>query len=200
MVDAIEPADAVLTDGSAEALPGAPIVGLSGAEGDFAGLLPVGATSVQLDAALRAVAAGLAVRPLAILPERRFAPLPEDGSPTPTAREIEVSDRTRRRTEQQGNRAAARHLAAHRQIPPRAAVSQARRRLPRRSGRQGLEASDRRALTAPPIAKRWRAMAECDRWLRSPTLTQPCGPGPPPAMRERGPSAARRVRAFRVQR
>ena len=50
----------------------------------------MGAAPAQLDAALRAVAAGLAVRPLAILPEPRFAPLPEDGSPPPTAREIEV--------------------------------------------------------------------------------------------------------------
>ncbi len=90
VVDATEAADAVLTDGSAEALPGAPIVALGSAESDFAGLLPAGAAPAQLDAALRAVAAGLAVRPLAILPEPRFAPLPEDGSPTPTAREIEV--------------------------------------------------------------------------------------------------------------
>ena len=146
VVDAIEPADVVLTDGSAEALPGAPIVGLSGAEGDFAGLLPVGA-------------------PRRFSSTRRCAPSPPgsrsgrwlfcpnrglrrcrrtDRQPRPP-REIEVLDRTRRRTEQQGNRAAARHLAAHRQIPPRAAVSQARRRLPRRSGRQGPEASDRRS-------------------------------------------------------
>jgi len=90
VVDATEAADAILTDGCAEALPGAPIVGLGAAERDFAGLLPAGATPAQLDAALRAVAAGLGVRPLAILPEPRFAPLPEHGSPPPTSREVEV--------------------------------------------------------------------------------------------------------------
>ena len=90
VVDAIEAADAVLTDGSAEPLPDAPIVALGGARDDFAGRLPATATPAQLDAALRAVAAGLAVRPLAILPEPRFAPMPDDGPPAPTAREIEV--------------------------------------------------------------------------------------------------------------
>ena len=89
-VDATERADAVLTDGSAEPLPGAPIVALGDTGGDFAGLLPAGAPPAQLDAALRAVAAGLAVRPLALFPEPRFAPLPDDGSPAPTTREIEV--------------------------------------------------------------------------------------------------------------
>ncbi len=90
VVDATEAGDAVLTDGSAEPLPGAPIVGLGCAEGDFAGLLPAAAGPAQLDAALRAVIAGLAVRPLALFPEPRFAPLPDEGLPAPTAREIEV--------------------------------------------------------------------------------------------------------------
>lgn len=90
VVDATERADAVLTDGSAEPLPAAPIVALGDTGGDFAGRLPAEAGPAQLDAALRAVVAGLAVRPLAPFSEPRFAPLPEDGSPAPTAREIEV--------------------------------------------------------------------------------------------------------------
>jgi len=82
-------ADAVLTDGSADAAPEAPIVVLGAAEGDFAGMLPAEAGPAQLDAALRAVAAGLAIRPLP-LPKPRFGPLPDAPSPVLTPREIEV--------------------------------------------------------------------------------------------------------------
>jgi DNA-binding CsgD family transcriptional regulator len=82
-------ADAVLSDGSAEPLPGARIVVLGVMEGDFAGLLPSQAGPVQVDAALRAVAAGLVVR-LPSVPKSRFAALPEDTSPLLTPREIEV--------------------------------------------------------------------------------------------------------------
>jgi two-component system, NarL family, nitrate/nitrite response regulator NarL len=88
-VAADDVADAVLSDGSAEPLPGAPIVVLGATEGNFAGLLPDGAGAVQVDAALRAVAAGLVVRPSPAL-KPRFGPLPEEDAPVLTPREIEV--------------------------------------------------------------------------------------------------------------
>jgi DNA-binding CsgD family transcriptional regulator len=88
-VDPTEAVDAVLTDGSAAAESGLPIVSLGTAEGDFAGLLPADAGPAQLDAALRAVAAGLTVRPPS--PSLRgFAPFPEEPSPALTPREVEV--------------------------------------------------------------------------------------------------------------
>jgi DNA-binding CsgD family transcriptional regulator len=89
VVATTESADVVLTDGSADAAPGMPIVALGPAGGDFAGLLPSDAGPAQLDAALRAVAAGLTVRPQPG-PEPRFGPLPEEDSPPLTPREIEV--------------------------------------------------------------------------------------------------------------
>jgi two-component system, NarL family, nitrate/nitrite response regulator NarL len=84
-----EAADAILTDGSASPVWGVPAVACGGADGDFDGLLPAGASSAQLDAALRAVAAGLVVRPRA-KGRRRFGPLPEAPLPVLTPREIEV--------------------------------------------------------------------------------------------------------------
>lgn len=87
-VGAGEPADAVLTDGSAGVPPDLPGVALGGEEAEMAGLLPDDAGPAQLDAALRAVAAGLGVRPAQ--PPPGFAPLPEAPSPTLTPREIEV--------------------------------------------------------------------------------------------------------------
>ena len=81
-------ADAVLTDGRAEAL-GAPVVAMGAVEGEFAGFLPEEAGPAQVDAALRAVAAGLTVGPL----ERRkdgFWALPEASAPVLTPREVEV--------------------------------------------------------------------------------------------------------------
>jgi two-component system, NarL family, nitrate/nitrite response regulator NarL len=89
VADAADAVDAVLTDGSAEPLPGAPIVALGATEGGFAGLLPPEAAPVQLDAALRAVAAGLIVR-IPPSPKSWFGPLPDDASPVLTPREIEV--------------------------------------------------------------------------------------------------------------
>jgi two-component system, NarL family, nitrate/nitrite response regulator NarL len=86
---AVEAADAVLTDGSAAPVSGVPAVALGVADGDFAGLLPAGAGSAELDAALRAVTAGLVVRPRANT-RRRFGPLPEEPLPVLTPREIEV--------------------------------------------------------------------------------------------------------------
>jgi DNA-binding CsgD family transcriptional regulator len=88
-VAATEPADAVLTDCTAAVAGGQPIVALGGAEDDFAGLLPKDAGPAQLDAALRAVAAGLIVRPPSP-PQPGFAALPEAPSPPLTPREIEV--------------------------------------------------------------------------------------------------------------
>jgi two-component system, NarL family, nitrate/nitrite response regulator NarL len=69
-----------------------PVVALGAfgsAAGDFAGLLPAGAGPAQLDAALRAVAAGLVVRPREVA-EPRFGPLPDETLPLLTPREIEV--------------------------------------------------------------------------------------------------------------
>ncbi len=82
-----EAADVVLTDGAAGRAD-APTVALGAAAGGFAGQLPASAGPVQLDAALRAVAAGLVVRP----PDRgaRFGPLPEALPQPLTPREIEV--------------------------------------------------------------------------------------------------------------
>ena len=81
--------DAVLTDGAAEAvLPAAAVaVGVGG--GECAGWLPSDASAAQVDAALRAVAAGLSVRatPLA---SRSFDWLPEEPPVLLTPREIEV--------------------------------------------------------------------------------------------------------------
>lgn len=90
-VDQTQPAHAVLTDGSAAPPPGLPIVALGVSEGEFAGLLLADATPAQIDAALRAVAAGLSVRPPPPLPAQSgFAPMPEEPFPTLTPREIEV--------------------------------------------------------------------------------------------------------------
>jgi DNA-binding NarL/FixJ family response regulator len=81
--------DAILTDGAAAAVPSAPAVALGATDGEFAGLLALDASTVEVDAALRAVAAGLTVR----APGRQshsFGPLP-DQAPVPlTPREIEV--------------------------------------------------------------------------------------------------------------
>lgn len=55
-------ADVVLADGAAEAAEGLPVVALGTAEAGQAGLLPGAATPAQIDAALRAAAAGLVVR------------------------------------------------------------------------------------------------------------------------------------------
>lgn len=88
-VDAAAHADAVLTDGSTAGSPGLPVVALGTWEGDFAGVLPEDAGPTQLDAALRAAAAGLIVR-LPVLPQAGFAPLPDESLPALTPREIEV--------------------------------------------------------------------------------------------------------------
>jgi DNA-binding CsgD family transcriptional regulator len=88
-VAACAAADAVVTDGSAHAPASAPIVAIGVEDGDFAGILPDDARPAQLDAALRAVAVGLRVRPFVVLPPG-FAALPEAPAAALTPREVEV--------------------------------------------------------------------------------------------------------------
>ena len=81
--------DAILTDGAAGSVLPAAAVAVGAAGGEFAGRLPREASAAQIDAALRAVAAGLTVR--AIPPqERNFSPLAEEPPVLLTPREIEV--------------------------------------------------------------------------------------------------------------
>src|SRR5262249_52752846 len=54
--------DALLTDGSAGTALPSPAVAIGAGEAECPGLLPANATAAQIDAALRAVAAGLRVR------------------------------------------------------------------------------------------------------------------------------------------
>ncbi len=81
--------DAYLTDGVALAALSAPAVALGSTVEDFAGLLPPDASPIQIDAALRAVAAGLTVRTTQ-RQDRSFEPLPEETPVALTPREIEV--------------------------------------------------------------------------------------------------------------
>jgi DNA-binding CsgD family transcriptional regulator len=89
LVEAAAAPDALLTDGTAGgAAPGSAVV-LGAIEGESAGLLPSDATVAQIDAALRAVAAGLTVR----APARQtqtFGSLPEEPPVLLTPREVEV--------------------------------------------------------------------------------------------------------------
>ena len=81
--------DAILTDDVIDDPPPAPAVAIGPVEGDIAGRLPPEATGEQIDAALRAVAAGLIVRGPS--PKNRsFGPLAEEVWPVLTPREIEV--------------------------------------------------------------------------------------------------------------
>ena len=90
LVELSASADAVLTEGrAADGILPAPAVALGAGDGEFAGLLPAEATPAQIDAALRAVAAGLTVR----APSRQrpsFGSLPEETSVLLTPREVEV--------------------------------------------------------------------------------------------------------------
>jgi DNA-binding CsgD family transcriptional regulator len=89
LVEATASPDAVLTDGAADAVPPAAAVALGAVGGEFAGWLPPDAGAAQVDAALRAVAAGLTVR--AAPPQtRNFDSLPEEPAVLLTPREIEV--------------------------------------------------------------------------------------------------------------
>jgi DNA-binding CsgD family transcriptional regulator len=89
LVEAAASPDAVLTDGAADAVLPAAAVVVGAVSGEFAGGLPLDAGAVQVDAALRAVAAGLTVG--AAPPQaRRFDALPEEPPVLLTPREIEV--------------------------------------------------------------------------------------------------------------
>jgi len=81
--------DAVLTDDAIDDPIPAPAVAIGSVEGDFAGRLPLDATAEQIDAALRAVAAGLIVRGPSSK-NHNFAPLAEQVWPVLTPREIQV--------------------------------------------------------------------------------------------------------------
>jgi DNA-binding CsgD family transcriptional regulator len=89
LVEAAASPDAVLTDGAADAVPPGATVAVGAVGGEFAGWLPLDAGAAQVDAALRAVAAGLTVR--AAPPQtRNFDPFPEEPPVLLTPREIEV--------------------------------------------------------------------------------------------------------------
>ena len=89
LVEAAASPDAVLTDGAAAAVPPAAAVAVGAVGGEFAGWLMPDAGAAQVDAALRAVAAGLTVR-AAPLPSRNFDSLPEEPPVLLTPRDIEV--------------------------------------------------------------------------------------------------------------
>jgi DNA-binding CsgD family transcriptional regulator len=89
LVEVAASPDAVLTDGAGAAVPPAAAVALGAAGGEFAGCLPPDAGAAQVDAALRAVAAGLTVRATPS-PTRNFDALPEEPPVLLTPREIEV--------------------------------------------------------------------------------------------------------------
>jgi two-component system nitrate/nitrite response regulator NarL len=89
LVEAAASPDAVLTDGAAGAVPPAAAVAVGAVGGEFAGWLPPDAGAAQVDAALRAVAAGLTVR--ATPPQtRNFDSFPEEPPVLLTPREIDV--------------------------------------------------------------------------------------------------------------
>jgi DNA-binding CsgD family transcriptional regulator len=89
LVEATASPDAVLTDGAAETVLPAAAVAVGAVGGEFAGCLPPDAGAAQIDAALRAVAAGLTVRATP-LQTRNFDALPEEPPILLTPREIEV--------------------------------------------------------------------------------------------------------------
>jgi DNA-binding CsgD family transcriptional regulator len=89
LVEAEASPDVILTDGAADALSIAAAVGVGAVDAEFAGALPAEASAVQIDAALRAVAAGLTVR-AAGRQGANFGPLPEEAPVLLTHREIEV--------------------------------------------------------------------------------------------------------------
>ena len=89
VVEATASSDAILTDGITDSSVPALAVAIGCMEGEFAGRLPPNATAAQIDAALRAVAAGLTVR-APRPPKPTFGPLAEESWPLLTPREIEV--------------------------------------------------------------------------------------------------------------
>jgi DNA-binding CsgD family transcriptional regulator len=90
VVDGEDTADVVLADGGIAAGETRPVVTLGGADHDRAGMLSRDADARQIDAAIRAVAAGLIVRAPDLL-ESGFAAINEpDGHALLTPRELDV--------------------------------------------------------------------------------------------------------------
>src|ERR1700676_51226 len=89
IVAAVDEADVVLADAIDVEAGDAPVVSLGSAEAGQAGILPRDASPAQIDAALRAAAAGLIVRSTAP-PPPAFGACPSDDAPLLTPREIEV--------------------------------------------------------------------------------------------------------------
>jgi DNA-binding CsgD family transcriptional regulator len=86
--ESLDNADVVLADGVAPGS-GPPAVTLGGNDAAQPGLLPRDASADQIDAAIRAVAAGLLVRP-AETPRPAFDAMPEQETSLLTPREVEV--------------------------------------------------------------------------------------------------------------
>ena len=92
VVSVLDDADVVLTDGEFPGIEGVPVMTLGSAQADQAGSLDREATPEQIDAALRAVAAGLVVRSASV-PEGGFAPMEENAlAALLTPREVEIVD------------------------------------------------------------------------------------------------------------
>lgn len=90
VVDSPHDADAVLADGACPAIDDVPTVTLGGVDADQAGVLSADADASQMDAALRAAAAGLIVRAPGTA-EPGFAAMAETGLETLlTPRELDV--------------------------------------------------------------------------------------------------------------
>ena len=125
---------------------GRPVVALGGADTDQAGLLARDASAAQIDAALRAAAAGLIVRARARHRLRGAGRNQLERHAHP-ARD-RSAQRHRRRPRQQGDRPQARHLAAHGEIPHRVDLPQTRRPLPSRGGGERAGAREPLSLRA----------------------------------------------------
>jgi two-component system nitrate/nitrite response regulator NarL len=89
IVDTVDRADVVLADAVNIEAGDAALVSLGSADLGQAGILPKDAWPAQIDAALRAAAAGLIVRS-AVLPRPAFGVFPSEDAPLLTPREIEV--------------------------------------------------------------------------------------------------------------
>jgi two-component system, NarL family, nitrate/nitrite response regulator NarL len=89
IVDTVDQADVVLADAVDVEAGDAAVVSLGSADLGQAGILPRDAWPAQIDAALRAAAAGLIVRS-ALLPRPAFGAYPSEDAPLLTPREIEV--------------------------------------------------------------------------------------------------------------
>jgi DNA-binding CsgD family transcriptional regulator len=90
VVDAQDTADVVLADGDCPPGETRPVVSLGGADGDLAGVLSRQADASQIDAAIRAVSAGLIVRGLEATDAGFGAMRETDARALLTPRELEV--------------------------------------------------------------------------------------------------------------